>query len=77
MLDVELIEKEEKRTEAIQSISSNFRDMSDNIEKLNNTLNNSLRLMNKYNAMRSVSDIIKSKGAAAIVEATEKVKDTV
>ena len=77
MLDVELIDKEQKRTEAIQSISSNFRDMSDNIEKLNNTLNNSLRLANKYNAMRSVSDIIKSKGAAAIVEATEKVKDTV
>ena len=77
-LDVELIEKQKQRTEAIQSVSNNFKDMAENIQKLNDTLAQSMNLMNNYNRMRLFSsDMMQQKGAQAIVNATQKVKDTV
>jgi len=78
MLDVELIEKEEKRTKAIQSVSENFKDMAANIQYLNNTLSESLTLTRSYNQLKeNGSQNILQNGANAIVSATEKVKDTV
>ena len=76
-LDVELIDKEQKRTEAIQSISSNFKNMSENIEKLNNALNNSLNLMNKQKNMQSLSNVMQANGAATIASATEYIRTTI
>lgn len=77
-LDEELLEKEERRTKAIQSVSSNFKDMATNIQMLNKSLNDSLKIMDKYNNLRTVSsNIMQTKGAEAIVQATTQVKDTV
>lgn len=77
-LDVELIEKEEKRAKAIQSVSSNFKDMAQNIEMLNKSLNNSVHLASVFNKMKDLtSQKILTTGANAIVDATVKVKDTV
>ena len=77
-LDVELIDKQKQRTEAIQSVSNNFKDMSENIQKLNDTLAQSMNLMNNYNKMRMFSsNMLQQRGAEAIVNATEQVKNTV
>ena len=77
-LDVELVEKEKKRTDAIQSLSSNFKDMAENIQQLNDTLNQSMELTNRYNRVKLFSTgLMQQKGAQAIVNATEQVRDTV
>lgn len=77
-LDDELILRSKKRTEALQSISSNFQNMSENIQQLNNTLSESLRLMDAYDKYKSTSEkAIWQKGANAIVTATERVKEHV
>lgn len=76
-LDIELVDKEKKRTEAIQSVSSNFKDMAQNIQQLNDTLNQSLNLMNQYNKLRSeTSDWMQYKGAQEVADATQKVAQT-
>ena len=77
-LDNELIEKEEKRTKAIQTVSSNFKDMAENIQKLNDTMSQTMNLANKYAGMRMMSsDMLQQRGTEAIINATEKVNTSV
>lgn len=77
-LDIELIEKEEKRTEALQSISSNFKDMSASINKLNNSLAESMRLSKLYNALKeNTTGRILQSGMGSVVEATSMVAERV
>ena len=76
--DQELLQKDQERTKAMQSISTNFKDMSAAINKLNNSMAKSLDISKAFDVAKTLSlgNIVKT-GANIVSAATHKVKDTV
>ena len=77
-LDMELIANEENRSKAMQTMSSNFRDIADSIKDLNGAMTKQLAISKAWDIARtmSLSNIMQT-GAKIVSAATHNVKDTV
>ena len=77
-LDMELITNEENRSKAMQTMSSNFKDMADSIKDLNKAMTKSVAISKAWDIAKtmSLSNIMQT-GANMVSAATHNVKDTV
>ena len=77
-LDMELIANEENRSKAMQTISSNFKDMANSIKDLNKAMTKSLAISKAWDIAKTMSlNNIMQTSANMVSAATHNVKDTV